>query len=111
MISGDVIRGVIDILVLECVWDEPSYGYAISKHIENRAEGRYSIKETTLYSAMRRLEEAGSLGSFKGASETGRPRTYYRITDSGRRFYIARCQEWLATVELVSLFIRNEELS
>ena len=51
MISSDLIRGSVDLLVLDSVWEAPSYGYAISKRIEERAAGRYSLKETTLYLA------------------------------------------------------------
>ncbi|MFC0582125.1 PadR family transcriptional regulator [Micrococcoides hystricis] len=108
MISGDVIRGTIDLLVLDSVLDEPSYGYAISKRIESRVDGRYEIKETTLNSAMRRLERAGVLESYKDTSAAGRPRTYYRIAEAGREFYWQRRAEWLATVEIVSQFIREE---
>ena len=46
MISSDLIRGSVDLLVLDSVWEAPSYGYAISKRIEERAAGRYSLKET-----------------------------------------------------------------
>lgn len=108
MISSDVIRGTIDLLVLDSLLDAPSYGYAVSKRIEDRAGGRYEIKETTLYSAMRRLEQAGMLESFKGDETQGRPRTYYRVTPEGARFYRERCDEWRTTVKVVSRFVREE---
>ncbi len=108
MISSDLIRGSVDLLVLDSVWEAPSYGYAISKRIEERAAGQYSLKETTLYSAMRRLEQAGALESFRGEQTHGRARTYYRITDVGRELYRSKCAEWRATNELISKFVRQE---
>ena len=108
MISSDVIRGYVDVLVLDSVLDGPSYGYAISKRIEEMAGGQYVIKETTLYSAMRRLEQAGALESFAGEQTQGRPRTYYRITPEGRELYNDKCMEWHTTVEVVGRFIRKE---
>ncbi len=108
MISSDVIRGYVDVLVLDSVMDEPSYGYAISKAIEEKAGGQYVIKETTLYSAMRRLEEAGALESFKGGESQGRPRTYYRITPQGHELYRNKCAEWHTTVDVVGRFVREE---
>lgn len=106
MISADVIRGYVDLLVLESLLDEPSYGYAISKRIEQIAEGEYLLKETTLYSALRRLEQQGAISSFKGSQSHGRARTYYELTDTGMAHYRERCEEWQQTVDLVRRFVR-----
>ncbi|NLT25404.1 MAG: helix-turn-helix transcriptional regulator [Microbacteriaceae bacterium] len=108
MIGGDLIRGTIDLLVLDSLLDAPSYGYAVSKRIDERTEGRYEIKETTLYSAMRRLEQSGLLESFKGDETQGRPRTYYRVTEAGARHYRDKCDEWRTAVEVVGRFVRED---
>lgn len=108
MISSDIIRGYVDVLVLDSVMDQPSYGYAISKWIEERSGGLYAIKETTLYSAMRRLEESGALESFAGTETHGKARTYYRITPAGRELYRTKCAEWHVTVEVIGRFVREE---
>ncbi|KAB1643451.1 PadR family transcriptional regulator [Gulosibacter chungangensis] len=106
MISAEVIRGYVDLLVLEALLDEPSYGYAISKRIEQIAEGQYELKETTLYSALRRLEKQGAIASFKGSQSQGRARTYYELTPQGHTHYRDRCTEWQETVDLVRRFVR-----
>lgn len=111
MISSDVIRGTIDLLIIDSLLDAPSYGYAISRRIAALAAGQYQIKETTLYSAMRRLEQAGLLESYKGDETQGRPRIYYRVTEAGGAYYQKRCAEWLETVDIVGRFIRKEEPS
>lgn len=110
MISAEVIRGYIDVMVLESLLDEPSYGYAISRRIECLAQGQYDIKETTLYSALRRLEKSEYVESFKRTADNGRPRTYYQLTNAGRQHYATRIQEWFDTGELVRRFIRNDHL-
>lgn len=106
MISAEVIRGYVDLLVLEALLDEPSYGYAISKRIEEISEGQYELKETTLYSALRRLEKQGTITSFKGTQSQGRARTYYELTPAGHAHYRDRCNEWQETVDLVRRFVR-----
>ncbi|MDJ1370572.1 PadR family transcriptional regulator [Gulosibacter molinativorax] len=106
MISAEVIRGYVDLLVLEALLDEPSYGYAISKRIEEVSEGKYELKETTLYSALRRLEKQGVISSFKGTQSQGRARTYYELTQLGHAHYRERCLEWQETVDLVRRFVR-----
>ena len=108
-ISSDVIRGYNDTMILFLLLDEPSYGYEISKQIRDLTEGKYVIKETTLYSAFTRLEKNGLIESFTNSEgESGKRRTYYRITADGKQFYRERCAEWKLTQEVVNKFIMEE---
>lgn len=109
MIGADLLRGTVDLLILDVLREAPSYGYAISKRIEEQSGGQYALRETTLYSAMRRLEKAGALESFEGAETQGRPRTYYRVTDIGARLYEEKCREWRTAVDVVGRFVRGDE--
>lgn len=105
-ISSDVIRGYNDTMILYLLWEKPSYGYEISRQIKLLSNEKYIIKETTLYSAFTRMEKNGYIESFPGQnSETGKKRTYYRITDSGRAYYREKCDEWNLTQEVVGKFI------
>ena len=105
-ISSDVIRGYNDTMILYLLWEQPSYGYEISKQIKTLSDGKYIIKETTLYSAFTRMEKNGFIESFSSQStDTGKRRTYYRITETGRRYYLEKCKEWELTQEVVEKFI------
>lgn len=106
MISSDVIRGYNDTIILYLLWDEPSYGYEISKRIRTLSREKYLIKETTLYSAMNRLEKNGYIESFYKDENEGKRRTYYQITNTGREYYREKCEEWTLTKEVVEKFIR-----
>ena len=107
-ISSDIIRGYNDTIILYLLLDKPSYGYEISKQIKALSNEKYIMKETTLYSAFTRLEKNGYITSFTGVGENGgKKRTYYSITDSGREYYKARCDEWVLTKEVIEHFIRN----
>lgn len=105
MISSDVIRGYNDTFILFLLLDAPSYGYEISRQIRLLTDGKYIIKETTLYSAFTRLEKNGYIESFYGDETGGRRRTYYRITPAGRTYYAEKCEEWRVTREVVEHFI------
>ena len=95
-ISSDIIRGYNDTIILYLLLDKPSYGYEISKQIKALSDEKYIMKETTLYSA------------FPGVGENGgKKRTYYSITDAGREYYKARCDEWTLTKEVIEHFIRK----
>lgn len=104
-ISSDVIRGYNDTMILFLLMKEPSYGYEISKQIKLLSDGKYVIKETTLYSAFTRMEKNGYIESFSVQDDSAKRRTYYRITDSGRMYYQEKCSEWLLTQEVVEKFI------
>lgn len=104
MISSDGIRGYNDMIILYLLLEEPSYGYEISREIKERTDGKYIIKETTLYSAFTRLEKNGYIESFFGSETNGKRRTYYRITESGRNYYREKCSEWELTKEVVEKF-------
>jgi len=106
LISSDVIRGYNDIMILYLLLDEKSYGYEISKKITALTEGKYIIKETTLYSAFTRLERNGYISSFYGSDLADR-RTYYKITNEGVLYYKEKCAEWALTKEVVERFIKE----
>ena len=108
-ISSDVIRGYNDTIILYLLWDAPSYGYEISKKIRTITEDAYIIKETTLYSAFTRMEKHGYIASCPGFADNGKRRTYYRITDAGRKYYKEKCQEWQITKKVIEHFIRENE--
>ncbi len=108
MISSDIIRGYTDIIILYILRKQPSYGYEISKQIREITEDKYVMKETTLYSAFKRLENNGYIESFSGGETSGKPRTYYKTTDQGERFYQEKCLEWEVTQEVINKFIAKE---
>lgn len=107
MISSDGIRGYNDMIILHLILDEASYGYEISREIKERTEGKYIIKETTLYSAFTRLEKNHYIESFYGTETNGKRRTYYRITEQGREYYREKCSEWELTKEVVEKFLKK----
>ena len=100
-----MIRGYNDTIILYLLLDHPSYGYEISKMIRLLTEDKYVIKETTLYSAFARMEKNGYITSFSQMAENGKRRTYYRITQSGRDYYMMKCKEWILTKEVIEHFI------
>ena len=104
-ISSDIIRGYNDTMILYLLLDRPSYGYEISKMIRMMTDGKYIMKETTLYSAFNRMEKNGYIEAFSMNAENGKRRTYYRITDSGRAYYEEKRQEWGLTKDVVERFI------
>ena len=86
-IRADVIRGHTDAVILAQLLRRDSYGYEINKNIENCSGGEFVLKEATLYTAFRRLEDSGYITSYWGDEAVGARRKYYRITEKGREAY------------------------
>jgi len=86
-----------------------NYGYEINKSIQQRTGGKYELKEATLYTAFRRLEQAGCISSYWGDEQTGARRRYYSITDYGRDVYEALISDWTTAKEMIDKLIETEE--
>ena len=108
-IAGDLIRGHTDAIILARLLRGDSYGYEINKTISNISSGRFELKEATLYTAFKRLEEAGFIASYWGDSGAGARRLYYTITAAGRGAYHKLMLEWLETKEIMDKLLRLEE--
>ncbi len=107
MIGSDVIRGYVDTILLGLLLDAPDYGYSLQKRVTQLTNGRYQLKETTLYSAFTRLTGGAYLESFSGEVSQGRKRTYYRITAKGRALYRDKCAEWTLVKQIMEPFIKE----
>ena len=108
-IASDLIRGHTDTIILARLIDSDNYGYEINKSIQQKTGGSYELKEATLYTAFRRLEQAGHITSYWGDEQTGARRRYYKITDSGRDTYNKLIAEWQTAKEMIDKLIETED--
>jgi PadR family transcriptional regulator, regulatory protein PadR len=88
-----LLSGTVDLLILEVVAPDSTWGYDIAQQVLSRSEGYFELKEGSLYPALHRLERQKLLGSFWEEVD-GRRRKYYRLTPAGRRALAARKREW-----------------
>ncbi|MRG61438.1 PadR family transcriptional regulator [Agromyces sp. CFH 90414] len=109
MISADAIRGYVDLMVLSLLRERPSYAYELAQQIHAVTGTEYTIKQTTLYTAVKRLEGASLVTSYAGASASGKPRTYYQITANGLEHLEQKVAEWRDTKSVVDRFIEGVE--
>ena len=80
---------LIEFMILSIVNREDSYGYEISQTVKMVA----SIKESTLYPILRKLETGGYLTTYSQEFQ-GRKRKYYSITEAGRDQLEYLRKEW-----------------
>ena len=108
-IASDLIRGHTDTIILARLMDSDNYGYEINKSIQQLTDGKYELKEATLYTAFRRLEQSGSISSYWGDEQTGARRRYYTITDSGQDTYKELIKDWNTAKIMIDKLIGTED--
>lgn len=108
-ITADLIRGNTETIILAQLLKHDSYGYEINKTVRLISDSRYELKEATLYSAFRRLEENGQIESYWGGEATGARRRYYRITPLGRESYFNQVALWKEAKTIIDKLIETEE--
>lgn len=107
-ITSDLLRGHTDTIILRRLLHQDSYGYEINKYIQEKTNGMYELKEATLYSAFRRLEESGWISSYWGDETTGARRRYYTITASGIQAYKQNIKDWEQAKFLIDTLIKKD---
>lgn len=104
-ITADLIRGHTDAIILARLTAGDSYGYSINKAIREATNNRYELKEATLYTAFRRLEESGCITSYWGEGDAGARRRYYSITKHGSEVYQTYLNEWKSARALIDRLV------
>ena len=96
-------RGLLDVCVLAAIKNEDSYGYKIIKDMKPYIE----LSESTLYTILKRLENANML-TVKTVEHGGRLRKYYSITSIGKNRIEEFKNEWKEIISIYN-FVAKEE--
>ena len=91
---SDILRVFTDSIILAQLNISDSYGYAINKVISEESNSVFELKEATLYTSFRRLEDAKYITSYWGDENSGARRRYYSITDSGKKYLEENKNDW-----------------
>jgi len=83
-------KGVLEMCVLALLSDADGYAYEIA----SRLAEDIGMGEGTIYPLMRRMQADGLVSTYLVESASGPPRKYYRLTQEGRRAFIAQRAEW-----------------
>ena len=92
--SSHFLRGHTETIILGILKDTDSYGYDILKTILEKGNGLFGIKDATIYTAFKRMEEEVLITTYWGDEGTGARRKYYSITKKGRDYYAGKVKEW-----------------
>lgn len=81
--SLELLKGTLDVVILNTLSGGPMHGYGISRWVRDATDEAFSIEEGALYPALRRLEKKGYVEAEWGVTDTGREARFYRLTPAG----------------------------
>ena len=104
--KADVWQGTLALMVLKTIeMMGPLHGYGIARRIEQTSGNLLSLNYGTLYPALLKLEQEGSIASEWGLSENNRKAKFYRLTRSGRKQLQKEARDWEQTTAILARFL------
>ncbi len=106
----DVWQGTLALMVLKTLETMgPLHGYGIARRIEQTSGNLLSLNYGTLYPALLKLEQEGSIASEWGVSDNNRKAKFYRLTRAGRKQLQNEARDWEQTTEILARFLSPTE--
>jgi PadR family transcriptional regulator PadR len=108
--KADVWQGTLALMVLKTIQAMgPLHGYGIARRIEQTSGNLLSLNYGTLYPALLKLEQEGSISSEWGVSENNRKAKFYKLTRAGRKQLEQETRNWEQTTEILARFLTPSE--
>src|SRR5580692_6551192 len=99
--KADVLQGTLALMVLKTLEALGSlHGYGIARRIEQTSGDLLSLNYGTLYPALLKLEQEGSIASEWGVSENNRKAKFYKLTRAGRKQLAKETRDWEQTAAI-----------
>ena len=83
--SGDMIQGMLDMLILKALSLAPMHGWGITERIHQWSDEALAVNQGSLYPALYRLKRQGWIASDWRTTENNRRARYYSLTPAGRK--------------------------
>jgi PadR family transcriptional regulator PadR len=104
--KSGVWQGTMALMILKTLETlGPLHGYGIARRIEQTSGDRLALNYGTLYQALVKLEQEGSITWEWGVSGNNRKAKYYRLTRSGRKQIKAEARQWQETNAIMARFL------
>jgi PadR family transcriptional regulator PadR len=108
----DVWQGTLALMVLKTLETMgPLHGYGIARRIEQTSGDQLQVNYGTLYPALLKLEQEGTIASDWGVSDNNRKAKYYRLTRAGRKQLSKEAREWEQATDILARFLSAKKES
>jgi PadR family transcriptional regulator PadR len=92
--SKDLVKGTLDMLILQALEREPMHGWGIAERIETLSHAVFHLQTGTVYPALHRLLGKGWIAADWKTTSNNRQARYYRLTPAGRKRLEAERATW-----------------
>src|SRR6188508_1908197 len=108
--KAEVWQGTLALMILKTLETMgPLHGYGVARRIEQTSGDRLSVNYGTLYPALLKLEQEGSITSEWGVSDNNRKAKFYKLTRAGRKQIEKEEREWGKTTAILARFLAKSE--
>jgi len=106
----EIRQGTLALMILKSLESlGPLHGYGLARRIEQTSGDLLTLNYGTIYPALIKLEQEGSIVSDWGISENNRKAKYYTLTAAGRDQLRREARQWSQTNEIISRFLTPGE--
>jgi PadR family transcriptional regulator, regulatory protein PadR len=106
MTPTEVLRGTLDLMILQALRNGPEHGYGITRWIREHSNEVLQIEDGALYPALHRLVERGWITAEWGVSENNRRARFYQLTVEGRAQLTEELKTWARFSEALWKLVR-----
>ena len=98
----ELLQGALDLIVLRALATMgPQHAYALADRLEQVSDHPFTLNQGTLYPALIRLEQRGSIEATWRKTANNHDAKYYDITGAGRRVLEQQTARWRRLAGLV----------
>lgn len=107
-VSGDMVRGHIDSIILNSLLDSDKDTNMIREEIEKRASGKFQLKQGTFYSALQRIVKKGLVIEYRATGSDGVRRKFFQLTEKGKAHIEKNQNNWTVSQEVINTLLDSE---
>lgn len=91
---GDLLRGTLEMLILQTLTHTPMHGYGIAQHLGRVSRDVLAIEEGSLYPALQRVLVKGLVSAEWRKTPNNQRARYYTLTRLGRAHLGTQAEEF-----------------
>ena len=110
MSKADIWQGTLALMILKTLQTMgPQHGYGIARRIEQISGDELEVNYGTLYPALLKLEQEGTIASDWAISDNNRRAKFYRLTEAGQKQVEKEEREWEQATAIMARFLGAKE--
>ena len=106
----ELLKGTLDMLILQTLQWGPQHGYAISQTITAQSADALKIETGSLYPALHRLQRQGWVRSEWRQTDAKQRAKFYRLTPAGRKQLFRERDRWAQLVTAIAGILQPRAL-